>query len=375
MPGVGKIALSAMMPILSAKGIDVASLPTALVSNTLDFGKFDILDTTDYMEKTVDIWHDLGFRFDCISTGFMISPKQINIVERLINNQDTDNLLVVVDPIMGDEGKLYNGMTDNNVAIMRKLSSYADILIPNFTEACFLTNHFYSRDTLSQDEADKLIERVRQLGSKSVVITSTSVNGENCVIGYDHTKDENFKIGFELIDVRFPGTGDIFSAVLVSDVLNGVIQLNKKPVCLFDTVAQAMSGIVYAAEKKKIAVSVDCPENLTFSHDSKWTSEALFNLLDNAVKYTPAGGKITVSVIPWEMYVEIKVADTGKGISESNQAAIFRRFYREEEVHEQQGVGIGLYLTREIVTRQGGYIKVVSEPGKGSEFSIMLPTK
>ena len=122
-------------------------------------------------------------------------------------------------------------------------------------------------------------------------------------------------------------------------------------------------------------MSVDCPEDLTVFHDSKWTSEALFNLLDNAVKYTPAGGKITVSVIPWEMYVEIKVADTGKGISESNQAAIFRRFYREEEVHEQQGVGIGLYLAREIVTRQGGYIKVVSEPGKGSEFSIMLPTK
>ena len=121
--------------------------------------------------------------------------------------------------------------------------------------------------------------------------------------------------------------------------------------------------------------SVDCPEDLTVSHDSKWTSEALFNLLDNAVKYTPAGGKIAVSVVLWEMYVEVKVTDTGKGISESNQAAIFRRFYREEEVHEQQGVGIGLYLAREIVTRQGGYIKVVSEPGKGSEFSIMLPTK
>ena len=138
---------------------------------------------------------------------------------------------------------------------------------------------------------------------------------------------------------------------------------------------QAMSGIVYAAEKKEIAVSVDCPEDLAVFHDSKWTSEALFNLLDNAVKYTPAGGKIAVSVVLWEMYVEIKVTDTGKGISESNQAAIFRRFYREEEVHEQQGVGIGLYLAHEIVTRQGGYIKVVSEPGKGSEFSIMLPTK
>ena len=170
---------------------------------------------------------------------------------------------------------------------------------------------------------------------------------------------------------------DFLFQVLVktSRLETGVIQLEKKPGRLFDTVAQAMSGIVYAAEKKEIAVSVDCPEDLTVSHDSKWTSEALFNLLDNAVKYTPAGGKIAVSVVLWEMYVEIKVTDTGKGISESNQAAIFQRFYREEEVHEQQGVGIGLYLAREIVMRQGGYIKVVSEPGKGSEFSIMLPLR
>ena len=168
----------------------------------------------------------------------------------------------------------------------------------------------------------------------------------------------------------------LFQALVKTSRLEtGVIQLDKKPGRLFDTVAQAMSGIVYAAEKKEIAVFVDCPEDLTVFHDSKWTSEALFNLLDNAVKYTPAGGKIAVSVVLWEMYVEIKVTDTGKGISESNQAAIFRRFYREEEVHEQQGVGIGLYLAREIETRQGGYIKVVSEPGKGSEFSIMLPVK
>ena len=168
----------------------------------------------------------------------------------------------------------------------------------------------------------------------------------------------------------------LFQALVKTSRLEtGVIQLEKKPGRLFDTVAQAMSGIVYAAEKKEITVSVDCSEDLTVSHDGKWTSEALFNLLDNAVKYTPPGGKIAVSVVLWEMYVEIKVTDTGKGISESNQAAIFRRFYREEEVHDQQGVGIGLYLAREIVTRQGGYIKVVSEPGKGSEFSIMLPVR
>ncbi|WP_122642111.1 sensor histidine kinase [Luxibacter massiliensis] len=168
----------------------------------------------------------------------------------------------------------------------------------------------------------------------------------------------------------------LFQALVKTSRLEtGVIRLDKKPGRLFETIAQAMSGIVYAAEKKQIAVSVDCPEDLTLSHDSKWTSEALFNLLDNAVKYTPAGGNISVSVVAWEMYVEVKVTDTGKGISESNQAAIFRRFYREEEVHEQQGVGIGLYLAREIVTRQGGYIKVASEQGQGSAFSIMLPKR
>ena len=168
----------------------------------------------------------------------------------------------------------------------------------------------------------------------------------------------------------------LFQALVKTSRLEtGAIRLEKKDSSLFHTLAQAMSSIVYAAEKKEIAVSVDCPENLIISHDSKWTSEALFNLLDNAVKYTPSGGKISVSVVQWEMYVEVKVTDTGKGISESNQAAIFRRFYREEEVHDQQGVGIGLYLAREIVTRQGGYIKVVSELRQGSEFSIMLPVR
>lgn len=168
----------------------------------------------------------------------------------------------------------------------------------------------------------------------------------------------------------------LFQALVkMSRLETGVIRLEKKDGCLFDTVAQAMSGIVYVAEKKQIAVSVDCPEELNLSHDSKWTAEAISNLLDNAVKYTPAGGKIVVSVAQWEMYVEIKVVDTGKGISESNQAAIFRRFFREEQVHDQPGVGIGLYLAREIVARQGGYIKVVSELGQGSEFSIMLPIR
>jgi len=155
----------------------------------------------------------------------------------------------------------------------------------------------------------------------------------------------------------------------------GAVTLEKKDAPLLDTLAQAMSGIVYSAEQKGISVEVQCPDDLRVSHDSKWTAEALFNLLDNAVKYTPAGGRICVSAEQWEMYVKLDVADTGRGIPESRQAAIFRRFYREEEVHDQPGVGIGLYLAREIVARQGGYIKVTSEVGRGSTFSVLLPRR
>ena len=166
----------------------------------------------------------------------------------------------------------------------------------------------------------------------------------------------------------------LFQALVKASRLEtGAIRLEKKSAPLIDTVAVACSGIVYEAEKKDISVTVDCPDDIRLSHDSKWTAEALFNLLDNAVKYTEAGGKIRVSVEQWEMYVKLDVSDTGKGIPESNQAAVFRRFYREEEVHGEQGVGIGLYLAREIITWQGGYIKVVSEVGKGSTFSVFLP--
>ena len=166
----------------------------------------------------------------------------------------------------------------------------------------------------------------------------------------------------------------LFQALLKTSRLEiGVIQMEKKKGRIFDTIAEALSGIVYAAERKKIGVTVECPEDMELLHDSKWTAEALFNLLDNGVKYTAAGGKIALSVEQWEIYVKIDVSDTGKGIPESNQASIFRRFYREEEVHDESGVGIGLYLAREIITKQGGYIKVASEVGRGSTFSVFLP--
>ncbi|MGI6110486.1 MAG: sensor histidine kinase [Eubacteriaceae bacterium] len=163
--------------------------------------------------------------------------------------------------------------------------------------------------------------------------------------------------------------------IKTSRLETGVITLEKKKLSIYNTLAAALGGILLGAEKKDIHVTASCPEELEVYHDRKWTSEALFNILDNAVKYTAAGGSIDVSVESWEMYLKIEIADTGKGIAESKQGAIFKRFFREEEVHDIDGIGIGLYLAREIITMQGGYIKVVSAVGKGSTFSVFLPRK
>ena len=161
--------------------------------------------------------------------------------------------------------------------------------------------------------------------------------------------------------------------IKTSRLETGVISLDRKTQPIYATLAAALGGILLNAEKKNIHVSVECPSDVLLAHDKKWTGEALFNILDNAVKYTPAGGAIQVSVQSWELYAKIDITDSGKGIAESRQGMIFKRFYREEEVHDVEGIGIGLYLAREIISMQGGYIKVTSSLGSGSTFSVFLP--
>lgn len=153
----------------------------------------------------------------------------------------------------------------------------------------------------------------------------------------------------------------------------GILVIRKQQESLYETLASALGNILFLAEAKDIQVEVECPEPLMVPHDHRWTEEAIFNLLDNAVKYTPPGGKIHIKAVKQEMYTCLEIADTGKGIPETDHAAIFRRFYREENTAEEEGLGLGLYLTREIITRQGGYVKVASVPGQGSAFSIYLP--
>ncbi|MCF2596076.1 pyridoxamine kinase [Pseudoflavonifractor phocaeensis] len=223
MPGYGKVALAAMLPILSNLGHSVYNLPTALVSNTLDYGKFTILDTTDYMVQAIDVWKQLGFQFDCITTGFLASAAQVGIIRDFIASQKKDGLLVMTDPIMGDDGKLYNGVTQETVENMRRLIGVADVIVPNLTEAQFLTGLYQGRESLSREEARRVVDGLLAFGPRSVVITSgvSRESGEHVVWGYEGKTGEYFTIPFRFIRVHFPGTGDMFSAVLVGELLKG----------------------------------------------------------------------------------------------------------------------------------------------------------
>lgn len=221
--GYGKVALSAMIPVLSHMKYETFSLPTAIVSNTLDYGKFDILDTTQYMNNTINVWEQLGFQFDAISTGFIVSKEQTELITRFCKEKAGSGSLIFTDPIMGDDGKLYNGITEDTVALMRELVSVADYIVPNYTEAAYLADVAYQADGASEEELYAIIDALRNFGAKSVVITSAKIKGSDskCVIGYDHKEKSYFKIDFHEIPVRFAGTGDIFSAVFIGKIMDG----------------------------------------------------------------------------------------------------------------------------------------------------------
>ena len=158
MPGYGKMGLAGILPILSNMGHSVYNLPTALVSNNFDYGKFSVLDTTAYMEETIRVWQTLGFQFDCITTGFLASAAQVDLLRAFIDSQRKADFLVVTDPIMGDEGKLYNGVTENTIDSMRRLVGVADVIVPNLTEAEFLTGLHEGQESLSAEEARAVVD-------------------------------------------------------------------------------------------------------------------------------------------------------------------------------------------------------------------------
>ena len=254
MPGYGKMGLAGMLPILSNMGHSVYNLPTALVSNNFDYGKFSVLDTTAYMEETIRVWQTLGFQFDCITTGFLASAAQVDLLRAFIDSQRKADGLVVPDPIMGDGGKLYNGSSPQTVDNMRRLVRVADVIVPNLTEAEFLTGLHEGEETLTGAEARRVLDGLRELGSPSAVLTSgrERETGRHVVWGFDGRAGEYFTVPYRFIKAHFPGTGDIFTSLLTGQLMGGrslpqavqrAVDLLERLIFLEQDVAQRNNGI------------------------------------------------------------------------------------------------------------------------------------
>ena len=164
----------------------------------------------------------------------------------------------------------------------------------------------------------------------------------------------------------------IDALVKTSRLESGIIALRPAAGNLSSVIRSAVPQLAPKAEEKGISI-VTASTDAEAVFDPKWTEEAIFNLLDNAVKYTPSGGEVRISVTSYELFSAVHISDTGPGVPEEEQPKVFQRFYRGLERQNEEGVGIGLYLVRQIAEGQGGYVKVTSEKDKGSTFSLYLP--
>lgn len=223
---IGKCSLTTAIPILAAAGIETAVIPTAVLSVHTAFDSFTFKDLTDEIEKITDNWKVHDFKFDGIYTGYLGSIKQLDIVSRFIDTFRGDNTTVIIDPVMGDHGRLYSGFTPEFPEAMKELCKKADIIVPNLTEAAFLTGTEYLTE-YSETDIKKLLTKLAKLGAPVTVLTGVSVGEEQYgVMAYNSVTDTFFSYYDEKIERTFHGTGDIFASAFSGAVLND-ISVNK----------------------------------------------------------------------------------------------------------------------------------------------------
>ena len=229
---VGKCSLTAAIPVISAMGIEVCPLPTAILSNHTAFSSFSFLDLTDKIPEILNEWKKQGFHFDAIYTGYLGSIKQIDLVHKILDEFAQNDTLVVIDPCMADNGKLYTGFSQDLVNQMAKLCGRANVILPNMTEACFLVNQDYDIFTHTNESITKLMEKLLSLGANHVVLKGVDFSSDKIGVAYYSQKNNNDSrnlIGKSIIensiddmkiyfhhryDENFHGTGDLFASVV-----------------------------------------------------------------------------------------------------------------------------------------------------------------
>lgn len=217
--GYGRVAITPMISILSHMNLQVSTLPTAVISNTFDYGIVEVADMTEYMNNTVDVWKKLNLRFDVIVTGFINNAEQVDIIHRLIRHQP-EKPMIISDPIMGDDGTLYHGLHRDMISYMNRLLESSDYIIPNRTELALLSGEEY-RENSSEQILREQIQRINRQGKCSVITTSSVLNGKNCIYAYDAVQSQFFDLPYQHIPYKFAGTGDIFTAILTGYLANG----------------------------------------------------------------------------------------------------------------------------------------------------------
>ncbi len=218
---LGKCSLTVALPIISAMGVECTILPTAVLSTHTMFQNFTCKDLTDQIRPITDHWKQEQVEFDAIYTGYLGSFEQIDLMKELFTRFKTSRTLTFVDPAMADNGKLYPAFDEAFARHMGTLCGQADMVVPNITEACFMTGEAY-REEYDENWVRQLLEKVAELGAGLTLLTGVSLSeGKTGVMGYDRRTGEYFNYQHDRLPISYHGTGDIFSSTCVGALATG----------------------------------------------------------------------------------------------------------------------------------------------------------
>ena len=218
---VGKCSLTVALPIISAMGVETAVIPTAVLSTHTMFKNFTCRDLTDEIQPIANHWKNENIKFDAIYTGYLGSFEQIDIVAEFFDKFKTEDNTIFIDPVMADNGKLYPAFDEAFAQQMAKLCGKADIIVPNITEASFMTGMEY-KEQYDVSYIKEMLEKLLALGTKKAVLTGVSLEeGKTGVMGIDGKTGEIFNYTHNRIPVSYHGTGDIFASTAVGALMNG----------------------------------------------------------------------------------------------------------------------------------------------------------